>query len=74
MILTATNQAGGPESLTIAPAGGAPLASSGPISPQATAQVQVDLSPGTYRVAAGAAATLHVGRPRPSASGALLQP
>ncbi len=91
--LIVTNQASNPESLSVLPAGATaaqPLADTGPISPQGTAQVTVNLnSPGNYTVgisprasteAAAAAPTgiqaavLHVGRPRPSASSQLLQP
>jgi hypothetical protein len=89
--LIVTNQASNAESLTVLPAGATasqPLADTGPISPQGSAQVTVNLdSPGDYTVgtspssdAAAAtatgihAATLHVGRPRPSASSQLLQP
>ncbi len=85
VVLIVTNQASRAESLTVAPAGGgSPLARTGVITPQATAQVQVDLaSPGVYSVVAGSgagvpdtttSASLYVGRKRPSASGALLQP
>ena len=91
--LVVTNQASNSESLTVLPAGAAaaqPLADTGPISPQGTAQVTLNLnSPGDYTVgispssqteAAAAtptgiqAATLHIGSPRPSASNQLLQP
>lgn len=90
--LIITNQASSAESLTVLPAGAftaQPLADTGPISPQATAQVTVNLSSGDYSVAtsptgtteAAAAmpspiqpATLQVGAPRPSASNQLLQP
>ena len=89
--LIVTNQASNAESLTVLAAGAdasQPLADTGPISPQATAQVTVNLkSPGDYTVgispsshAAAAtttriqAATLHVGRRRPNASNQLLQP
>lgn len=89
--LIVTNQASNAESLTVLPTGAAasqPLADTGPISPQGTAQVTVNLkSPGDYTVgispssdAATAtrtaiqAATLHVGRARPSAINQLLQP
>jgi hypothetical protein len=92
VIFIITNQASKAESLTIFPAGSsaaASLADTGPINPQATAQVTVDLdSPGDYTVttatssstdAASTAAgiepaSLHVGRARPSASNVLLQP
>jgi hypothetical protein len=65
------------------------LASSGPINPQSTDQVAVDFNrPGNYTVATAAGGTdaqqatahpihpasLHVGAPRPSSSGQLLQP
>lgn len=68
---------------------GSTLATTGPINPQETAQVTVDFSSGDYTVSTGKAgstdaslagatsvqpATLHIGRPRPSASNALLQP
>ena len=87
-----TNQASTTESLTIRPAGnpGQPLASTGPINPQATAQVTVDLQqPGEYTLAAGRGGRdqaaragispilpgrLHIGKPRPSASNTLLLP
>ena len=92
IIFIVTNQASKTESLTIHPAGnpGQALASTGPINPQATAQVTVDLrGPRDYTIAAGKAGTseaakaapspiqpgrLHVGEPRASASNALLQP
>lgn len=93
VVLLVTNQASNAESLTVLPAGAAaaqPLADTGPISPQATAQVTVDLNtPGDYTVAtapnssteaAAAAPTgirpavLHVGKARPSASNQLLSP
>ncbi len=57
IIFIVTNQARRTESLTIAPAGtgSSPLASTGPINPQATAQVTVNLSsPGDYKVATAA--------------------
>ena len=91
--LIVTNQSSNSESLTVAPAGGSggqPLADTGPISPQGTAQITVNLnSPGDYSVgvapsssteAAAAtpdgiqSATLHIGKARPSASSQLLQP
>jgi hypothetical protein len=89
--LIVTNQASNAESLAVLPAGATaaqPLANTGPISPQGTAQVTVNLtSPGNYTVGvsqgaeAGTAtptgiqsAVVHVGRPRPSASNQLLQP
>jgi hypothetical protein len=87
-----TNQASQAESIAILPASGSaghsagqPLANTGPINPQATAQVTVDFgSPGTYAVSTsdgsdGArssirAALLHVGKPRPNSNNQLLQP
>ncbi|MGH2884410.1 MAG: hypothetical protein ACRDPA_17230 [Solirubrobacteraceae bacterium] len=83
-----TNQASQAESLAILPAGsaaGQALANTGPINPQATAQVTVDFSSqGTYSLStAGAdagsgstirAASIHVGPPRSSSDNQLLQP
>ncbi|MHB8659233.1 MAG: hypothetical protein ACYC91_15010 [Solirubrobacteraceae bacterium] len=82
-----TNQASRNESLTIQPAGGGSnLASTGPINPQATAQVTVDFGSGDYTIASGSAggslatsrgprpARLHIGPARPSANNVLLQP
>lgn len=84
-----TNQASQAESLSIQPAGSSgsqPLANTGPINPQATAQVTVDFtSPGTYSLSttggdAGggssiqAAASIHIGPPRSSSDNQVLQP
>ena len=83
-----TNQATRTESLAVLPAGasaGQPLANTGPINPQATAQVTVDFShPGRYSVATGGdgagsgssirAALIHVGHHRASSDNQLLQP
>jgi hypothetical protein len=87
-----TNQASQSESLTILPAGASasqPLANSGPINPQGTAQIQVNFSSkGDYTVAttggsndAAAASsnsiqpvTIHVGAPRSGGSTQLLNP
>jgi hypothetical protein len=87
-----TNQASRAQSLQIEPEGsasGGPLADTGPISPQATAEVKVDAPEGNYTVStAGAgtsqaqtatgtgvhAARLHIGPPRPSADNLVLQP
>ena len=53
-------------------------AESGPINPQGTAQLSVEVEEGTYRVSARGApvapADLDVGRKRPSAQNDLLQP
>ena len=83
-----TNQAHQAESLAVLPAGRAasrPLANTGPINPQATAQVTVDFSsPGTYSLSTGGegggtsasirAASIRIGKPRPSSNNQLLQP
>lgn len=92
VVFIVTNQASRAESVTILPAGsdaGQPLADTGPISPQATASVKVNLSTGAYTVSttssgstqAATAATppiqpalLHIGAQRPSSSGQLLIP
>ena len=92
LMFIVTNQASRTESLTIAPAGAGtpPLASTGPINPQATAQVTVTVtSPGDYTVATGTSGTteaaraiqsgirsaaLHVGPMRRSGADVLLQP
>lgn len=85
------NQASRAESLQVEVAGGGStaLANTGPISPQATAQVQVDVQPGDYTVgtASGGStdasqtvtasvqpAHLHVGPPRPNGGSLLLEP
>ena len=83
-----TNQATQTESLAVLPAGasaGQPLANTGPINPQGTAQVTVDFShPGRYSVATGnggagsgsaiQAAVIRVGHQRSSSDNQLLQP
>jgi hypothetical protein len=93
VVFIVTNQSSKAESLTVLPAGasaGQPLANTGPINPQATAEVTVNFtSPGEYTIGTGAggqsdasqatttairAASLHVGAARPSASNQLLQP
>jgi hypothetical protein len=51
--VTITNQASTAESLQVVPAGGSgsnPLAETGPISPQGTAQLSVSLGAGSYTV------------------------
>ncbi len=89
VIFIVTNQADKAESVTVNNTGGA-LASTGPIQPQGTAQVTVNLAqPGDYVVATApsgqtqaelattariAPAAVHVGSPRPSSSNTLLQP
>lgn len=92
IVLIVTNQASQAESVRILPAGvsaGQSLADTGPISPQATAQITVDLKQGNYSVSTGPTgateaaqaspsgvtpATLHIGKPRPSASNQLMNP
>jgi hypothetical protein len=82
-----TNQANQAESLAVLRAGrgvGQSLASTGPINPQATAQVTVDFTaPGIYSLSTATgdvgatpirAALIHIGAPRTSASSQLLQP
>jgi hypothetical protein len=85
-----TNQASQAESLSVQPAsGGAALATTAPINPQATSSVQVNFTPGTYTVmtnggglTAASQATpssiqstsLFVGPERPNANNVLLQP
>jgi hypothetical protein len=88
-----TNQANSSESVTILPAGssaGQPLADTGPINPQGTAQVTVNFSSqGDYTVATSAGggsdaaaasgssiqpATIHIGKPRAGGSSQLLNP
>jgi hypothetical protein len=87
-----TNQSNHSEALTILPAGssaGQPLAETGPINPEGTAQVQVDFTKGDYTVATTAGgsteaaaatggsiqpATIHVGKPRSGESTQLLTP
>jgi len=91
IIFIVTNAASQTETLSIEPAatGSQPLANTGPISLQATADVTVNFQPGDYTVSTGSQAatdaalatassirpaSLHIGPPRPSASNALLQP
>jgi hypothetical protein len=83
-----TNQASQAESLAILHSGsaaGQSLANTGPINPQATAQVTVNFSaPGNYSVSTGGgdgrsgsairAATLTVGKARGNSNNQLLQP
>jgi hypothetical protein len=93
VVLIVTNQASTAQSLTVLPAGASaaqPIADTGAINPQATAQVTVNLNtPGSYTVgttpnasteAAAAVPTgvrpavLRVGQSRPTGSNVLLQP
>jgi len=92
VIFIVTNQADRAESLTVHPAGDSSrqLADTGPIQPQATAQVTVDLrNPGEYTVGTAPSgqsqaqlatatkiqpAALHIGPARANSNGVLLQP
>lgn len=91
VVFLVTNEASQAESVNILPAGaaGQALADTGPISPQATAQITVDLKGGDYSVSIGPTgsteaaqntpngitpASLHIGKPRPSASNQLMNP
>ncbi len=89
VVFLVTNSATRTETLMVQSAGGGTLANTGPINPQTTAQVTVDLhSPGVYTVSTGrsgsnaflnsaatiAPAQIRIGGPRPSASNQLLQP
>jgi hypothetical protein len=85
-----TNQASQAESLTVQPSsGGAALATTAPINPQATSSVQVNFTPGTYTVTTNGrgltdasqatpssiqSTSLVVGPERPNANNVLLQP
>jgi hypothetical protein len=89
VVFIVTNQADKAETLTVRNSSQL-LASTGPINPQGTGQVAVDIShPGEYSVATAssggtdaalasrrpiAPASLRVGSPRPSSSDQLLQP
>jgi hypothetical protein len=89
VVFIVTNQAARAESLAIQHKGGGSIANTGPINPQGTAQVTVNLGRGVYTVATTSSAateaaraaaspihtaTLVIGRPRPSGSDQLLQP
>jgi hypothetical protein len=90
VIFIITNQASQAESLTVQPtAGGAALATTAPINPQATSEVQVNFTPGTYTVGTNGtggsdatqaspsqiqSASLFVGPQRQNSNSALLQP
>jgi hypothetical protein len=78
-----TNQASHAESLAVLRSGstGEPLANTGPINPQATAQVTVNLTaPGRYSLSTAGggapirAASIRIGKPRSSSDNLLLQP
>lgn len=90
VVFIVSNAATHTESLNIQSPSGSNIATTGPINPQATAEVTVDFrSRGTYTVAASQPgqnqaslatpsgiqpASLHIGKPRPSGSNELLQP
>ena len=90
VIFIITNQASQAESVTVQPnAGGSALATTAPINPQATSEVQVNFTPGTYTVGTNGAggsdasqaspsqiqsASLVVGPQRENSNSALLQP
>lgn len=88
MTFIITNQASQAESLSIlrsSSSAGDPLASTGPINPQATAQVTVNFgSRGSYSLSTGAAnagtgssirpASIAVGSARPNSDNQVLQP
>lgn len=87
VVFIVTNQARHAEALAIS-RGSHTLATTAPINPQGTTQVSVNTRPGTYTVATAphgteaqqsqlsaiAAASVHVGHPRPSSSNQVLQP
>ena len=79
VLLLVTNQAARSETLTVHSAGrgGVTLATTGPINPDSTAQVQVNLTtPGDYALSAdrAAPARLRIGAPRAGDDNQLLQP
>jgi hypothetical protein len=80
IVLIATNETGSSQSLTVAQDTDATAdraASTGPINPQGVGQLKVDLRQGRYTIKPSSglrAAVLRVGKPRPSAQNALLQP
>lgn len=92
LVFIVTNQASRAESMQILQGGAsaaAPVTSTGPISPQATAQIKVSLTGGRYTVGIGPTgqteaarathsgiqpAVLRIGHPRPSASNQLMSP
>ncbi len=89
VVVEVTNQSNQAESLSVAPAaGGGTLASTGPINPQATAQVALNVARGEYEISTAtggsdaaqsqphaiAPARVQVGAPRPGSRGVLLTP
>ena len=81
-----TNQSSQAVQLTVRPAaGGAALATTAPINPQATSSVSVDFRPGQYTVGTSptantlstptiSSASLRIGKSRANGNGALLEP
>jgi hypothetical protein len=81
-----TNQSSQAVQLTVKPAsGGAALATTAPINPQATSSVSVDFRPGQYTVGTSpkantlspptiSSASLRIGKSRANGNGALLEP
>ena len=91
VLLVITNQASNAESVAVSSSGASnSLADTGPISPQATAQLAINLrQPGDYTVATAASnsteaaaatptgiqpALIHVGSPRPNSNSEVNQP
>jgi hypothetical protein len=90
VIFIVTNQSSKSQTISIQRATTTkPVADTGPINPQATAEVQVDFKPGDYTVTTGTpgktdaaraaptaihGAALHIGPSRPNADSVLLQP
>ncbi len=88
VMFTVTNQANRAESIAVS-SGARTVATTAPINPQGTTQVTVNTRPGTYTIQAAphggtdaqltqnspiAAASLRIGRARPSSSNQVLQP
>lgn len=88
VVFLVTNSASQTESVTIrsADGGSAAAASTGPINPGTTAQVQADLNTGSYTVSTSSSANgapgariiksaqLHIGKSRGNSNNAVLQP
>ncbi len=86
VVFVVSNAATKTELVTIRPAGGhGSAASTGPINPGTSAQVQADLATGSYTVSTSAAggtangraikpAELKIGKPRPNGNNSVLEP
>lgn len=86
VVFLVSNAATKTELVTIRPAGGGgSAASTGPINPGTSAQVQADLASGSYTVSTAQSggtangraikpAKLRIGKPRPNGNNAVLQP